>query len=79
MTMFGEGNASFQGGKEEKARLSRAVNDKPAQSPECICACEGAAGILGLCPHMQNPRRSRGIMILSLSRLVLVQIPQFGA
>ena len=31
--------------------------------PDRLSACEGAASILGLCPHMQNPRLRRGIII----------------
>ena len=31
-----------------------------------ICACEGAAGILGLCPYMKNHRLRRWMIIESL-------------
>ena len=55
----------FRVARKRKARLERAVSNKPAQMPDRLCACEGAAGILGLCPHMQTPRLRRGIIIVN--------------
>ena len=37
--------------RKRKTRLARAVRDKPAQRPECLWACEDAAGILELMIH----------------------------
>ena len=45
---IGEGRYSFSGWQGREARLGRAVSDKSAQMPDRLCACEGAAGILGL-------------------------------
>ena len=66
--------------RKRKARLARAVRDKPAQRPERLWACEGAAGILRLCPRMQNLRLRRGIMIHGMemcSRMDAVEKEKF--
>ena len=55
----------FRVARKRRARLERAVSNKPAQMPDRLCACEGAAGIPGLCPHLQTPRLRRGIIIVN--------------
>ena len=52
----------FSGRQGRANRLSRAVSNQPAQRPERLCACEGAAGILWLA-RTCTPRLHRGIIL----------------
>ena len=63
MTMFGKDDDPFKAGKEEQGPSFTGGEGHACERPERLWACEGAAGILGLCPRMQNPRLRRGIMI----------------
>ena len=45
--------------RKRKAPLERAVSNQPVQMSDRPCACEGANGIPGLCPHMQIPGFAR--------------------
>ena len=54
MTMLGKGNDNpFTGNW-----------NKPKQVADRICACEGAASILGLCPYMKSHRLGRWMFTL---------------
>ena len=40
--------------------------------PDRLSACEGAASILGLCPHMKNHRLRRWMIIVVLEAVIVV-------
>ena len=63
MTMFGKDDVPFQGSKEEKDPSWTGGEGQDYAEARASMRLRGAAGILGLCPHMQNPRLRRGIII----------------
>ena len=58
MTMFGKNDAPFQGGKKEKGP------SWTGGEGQAYTDVRASMRLRGLCPHMQNPRLRRGIMIL---------------
>ena len=63
MTIFGKDKAAtlFRVVSGQKACLEQATKSNAhVRNVVLSCACEGAAGIPGLCPHMQNPRPFAG-------------------
>ena len=53
MTMFGKDDDPFKAGKEEQGPSFTGGEGHACERPERLWACEGAAGILRLCPHMR--------------------------